>query len=129
LGFEALSRGAESVVFLEKMPDVAEQIKRNLKLLQIENAQVICTDSILWLENYQGLGFDGVFLDPPFSKALMAPTLKALLTNSVLKMTPPQFLYVEQEKSLNWSEQLDNWSLHREKTTSQTRFSLWRIET
>ena len=40
LGFEALSRGAKEVIFLEKHPVAALQLKDNLQLLEARNAQV-----------------------------------------------------------------------------------------
>ena len=55
LGFESLSRGAKEVVFLEKHPKAALQLKENLKLLGASNAQVWAGDAQIWLELYLAL--------------------------------------------------------------------------
>ena len=67
LGFEALSRGAESVTLVEKQANIARQLKSNIALLKAENAQVIQQDCLSFLSHSQQK-FDLVFIDPPFKK-------------------------------------------------------------
>ena len=88
LGIEAISRGAASVVFVDK--DVA-LIKKNLTALGIEDAMVIEKDAALALKALGGKGspdivFDIVFIDAPYKDtALLKDLLTELSTSKVLK--------------------------------------------
>ncbi|HEX2413642.1 MAG TPA: 16S rRNA (guanine(966)-N(2))-methyltransferase RsmD [Thermoleophilaceae bacterium] len=64
LGIEALSRGAESAVFVERDPRATSVIERNLADLGLEQ-RVVCDDALRFLEHGQGV-FDVVFCDPPY---------------------------------------------------------------
>jgi 16S rRNA (guanine966-N2)-methyltransferase len=66
LAFEALSRGAGEVVLVERNPDVAAALRRNLALLEAANAELLETDALALLERAPARAFDIVFLDPPF---------------------------------------------------------------
>lgn len=69
LGFEALSRQAKQVTFLELDKNVANQLKKNLQTLKTtsEQTQVINQNSLEFLKQAQNQPhFDVVFLDPPF---------------------------------------------------------------
>ncbi len=73
LGIEALSRGAESAVFVDKSPQSVELTKRNLKKCGVE-AIVVKGDSIAFLESCKEY-FDIAFLDPPYSVGLLEQAL------------------------------------------------------
>jgi 16S rRNA (guanine966-N2)-methyltransferase len=83
LGIEALSRGAASVVFVERDPRAAAVIERNLASLGLEQ-QVVRQDAIRFLARARGM-FDLVFCDPPYDSAprLAGPLAERLpaLTN------------------------------------------------
>lgn len=126
LGFEALSRGASSVVFIEKNAEVAQQLLSNCALLKTQQAQVFNIDSQAWLNQNEQVSFDLVFIDPPFHQCLVEPTLQALLAAG---RHYPAWLYIEQEKTLAWPEAcLSQFELYREKTNSQARLGLWRFK-
>ncbi|WP_019557898.1 16S rRNA (guanine(966)-N(2))-methyltransferase RsmD [Thiomicrorhabdus arctica] len=125
LGFEALSRGAKSVTFLELSIPVAQQLKTNLKTLNAPAAQVVQRDSLQWLDQRVEQPFDIIFLDPPFKQGLMQLAVDKLFINGIIK-NQQAWLYLEQEKSLDWPNLPDGWVCHREKTTSQVRFGLFR---
>lgn len=63
LGIEALSRGAKSVVFVEKDPKTARLIKKNLANLKITTAKVINRPIQTYDENAV---YDIILLDPPY---------------------------------------------------------------
>ena len=67
LGFEALSRGADSVVFLERDKTAARVIKVNITTLSVENqAKVIQSGVAGWTNTSQDDKFDIIFADPPY---------------------------------------------------------------
>ena len=67
LGIEALSRGAESAVFVERDPRAVAAIERNLESLGLRQ-QVVRQDAARFLTRTEGM-FDLVFCDPPYDSA------------------------------------------------------------
>jgi 16S rRNA (guanine966-N2)-methyltransferase len=67
LGIEALSRGADSAVFVERDPRAVAAIERNLEPLGVD-ATVAPTDALRWLARAEGR-YDLVFCDPPYDVA------------------------------------------------------------
>lgn len=80
IGIEALSRGAQWCVFIEKNKKAAAVIKDNLKFTKlIEKADVWCRDvlqSIVLLE--EEVPFDCIFMDPPYNQELEKRVLELL---------------------------------------------------
>ena len=123
LGFEAKSRGAGELLMLEKSPQVARQLSQNCQLLNDRSIKVEATDSLKYLAHKPEHEFDLVFIDPPFHQNLVQPTLNLLFENAWV--SHQAWLYIEQEKSLDWPSLPSGWQIYREKTTNQTRFALW----
>lgn len=67
LGIEALSRGAESALFVERDPRAVAAIERNLASLGVE-APVVRQEVLRFLGRAEGT-FDLVFCDPPYDSA------------------------------------------------------------
>ncbi|MGE3315882.1 MAG: 16S rRNA (guanine(966)-N(2))-methyltransferase RsmD [Planctomycetaceae bacterium] len=71
IGFEALSRGAASVVFIETDRRALELLKRNVETLKVED-QTLCWRADVLRTSYRPKGvphlvpFDVVFFDPPY---------------------------------------------------------------
>lgn len=71
LGIEALSRGAERAVFVDRRADAVKLIRENLTLTRLtEGAQVVCGDSMAYLGALRE-PFDLIFLDPPYEGDLL----------------------------------------------------------
>ncbi len=71
LGLEALSRGAESVQFVEKNRKSIQILEKNLEKLKVDEPyQILQKDVISYLEKYEGDGFDLIFADPPFTEQM-----------------------------------------------------------
>lgn len=91
VGIEALSRGAERVVFGELSQKSIDLVKHNLKMLGYENrAEIVKTDIVKNFFLLKGT-YDIVFLGPPYKDgakkalALTYPTLKNIVLNNILK--------------------------------------------
>ncbi|HCG77738.1 MAG TPA: 16S rRNA (guanine(966)-N(2))-methyltransferase RsmD [Oceanospirillales bacterium] len=119
LGFEALSRGAKEVIFLEKHAKAAFQLKDNLKQLDARNAQVWAGDALMWLEQNPE-PYDLVFLDPPFGKDLLQPALNKLT------LLPGALVYIEHEASLE-PEFPAHWEELKNKGTKEFVFRLFEV--
>ena len=78
LGIEALSRGAARAVFVERDPDAAHTIERNLDRLRLTGASVLRRDATTALagEASAGRKYDLVLVDPPYD---MYPDLQPKL--------------------------------------------------
>ena len=73
-------------------------------------------DALAILPTFSGKSFDIMFVDPPFHKGLVAPTLSAIATNNLL--SNDGVLYVEHEANLAPFSLPDHWQIIKEKRTS-----------
>lgn len=81
LGFEAFSRGAAFVRFVEKASAVAGWIERNRRDLAIEEVEIVRGDVVKYLGRSSDLdSFSLTFLDPPYRLGLLDPAVAALIT-------------------------------------------------
>lgn len=143
LGLEALSRGAQSAVFIEYNSAVAQQLQNNLKLLNAQSSKtaiVINNDCRQWLkqQSIQPLNANGalsnkkdtptgkniridessrtdiVFVDPPFANNLWQSTIDHLEHHPSLSHTA--LIYIEKRKNDSCSPP-PNWQLLKSKQT------------
>lgn len=78
LGFEALSRGAAQVSFVEQGPAQAAAIRTAAARLEADSrAELLQTEAISWLRNTSQC-FDLVFVDPPYASPLLDAALQGL---------------------------------------------------
>lgn len=84
LGIEALSRGAGSVVLVDRRADAVKLIRENLKVTGLTNrAQVVAGDSVGYLKSLREK-FDIVLLDPPYAAELLEPVLAHIAEFDIL---------------------------------------------
>lgn len=83
LGLEALSRGAKHITFVEKAPASVTVLKSNIETLNVANEVKLLQASATSLPApHQPCDF--IFMDPPYRKGLVEPTLGSILTQSWL---------------------------------------------
>lgn len=123
LGFEALSRGAESVTLIELNKAAAKQLQQNKALLNANNVTVENTDILKYLAN-STKKFSLVFLDPPFRKGLIKETTQLLNEKA---LAPDALIYVEMENEVGTDDIPDNWQLLKEKTAGQVAYRLYQF--
>lgn len=88
LGIEALSRGARSVVFVDKSRECMQVIKENLDHTKLTSAGSIIVDeaaNALARLSAGGKRFDVIFLDPPYNKNLLQEALDFMAKNDIIK--------------------------------------------
>jgi 16S rRNA (guanine966-N2)-methyltransferase len=78
LGFEAASRSADFVQFVEKDRLACSALRANAETLGASNTQVACMEAGRFLRSEHSL-WDLVFLDPPFRSPLLGDTLSMLV--------------------------------------------------
>ena len=80
LSFEAISRGAQSVLAIESDRPAQRTIAENIKTLDVgEDVKLISTSANGWLQTNGNQQFDVVLLDPPYDD-VQAPLLQRLAT-------------------------------------------------
>jgi len=89
IGIEALSRGAEYVVFIEELGEVVNALQHNLDKIGIpsDHYRIIKGDynrSVIQLAK-EGFKFDIIFLDPPYRLLEFANPLKVIYKRDILK--------------------------------------------
>lgn len=87
MGIEALSRGAEFVVFVEELPAAASVIRRNLdRCGAAERGEVVVQEfnrAVIRLGK-DGVRFDLIFLDPPYRLLDERDPLKVIWKREIL---------------------------------------------
>ena len=86
IGIEALSRGAESAVFVEKNPKACACIRENLTFTKLSPKAVVMEQDVLSAINrLSGSGvFDIIFMDPPYGKDYEYDVLLALSHSDIV---------------------------------------------
>ncbi|GGC08775.1 ribosomal RNA small subunit methyltransferase D [Marinobacterium zhoushanense] len=126
LGLEALSRGAGSVTFVDRSPQVTRALQTNLQHLKVQNAEVINAAALEWLDarpTDEAERFDLVFMDPPFRQGLVAPLCALLESRNLL--ADRAMIYIECERELTLPPLPADWQLYREKQAGQVSYRLF----
>ena len=123
LGFEALSRGAAEVVYIEQNNKTVKCIKDNISLLDTDKAVIHHADTLAWTGSVQiDSHFDLVFLDPPFNSDLLPKTCSLLLSSGCL--AEDAIIYVEHAAGVEVGVP-DSWVCLKQKTSGQVSYKLF----
>ena len=123
LGFEAASRGAASVLLLERDARLAASLRDSATRLHADTLSVECADALAWLARTPQPRFGLAFLDPPFQAGLHAAAAQALGP----WLAPRAWVYVELATRDEFTPP-PGWRLHRESATREARHRLYRVE-
>ncbi len=127
LGFEALSRGASRVDFVEKNSDAANAIRTNIERLKTERGRVYCTDALEWLaqSGQEDARYGLVFLDPPFKDKLLAKAIAALESSAILR--DGCLVYVEENLQADAVDFPAAWVQLKSKKAGSVRYGLYEV--
>lgn len=84
ISYELASRGATSLTIVEKDPAMYDFIKKNLKLFQIQNAEVLKLDVFKYMINCAEQ-FDFIFAGPPYALTAIDDLPKLVAERKLLK--------------------------------------------
>ena len=126
LGFEALSRGAGEVVFVERDAVSARAIRDMLAQLRCDRGRVEQLDAFAWLERRPPASkpFDVVFLDPPYGEALLSVLAEKLECGGWL--APGAWIYLEDAAARGEPPLPAGWTLLRSKRAGDVGYHLAR---
>lgn len=132
VGLEALSRGAEKCVFVERDQRVFEILKENVSLIteaepksrqlayELINNDVFMSIKML---SRQGKKFDIVFIDPPYGRELAKKTLKTLEGYDIL--SPNYRVIIQHQKHEILPESQGRFLLFKQKKYGSTVLSIY----
>ncbi|MDY2987204.1 MAG: 16S rRNA (guanine(966)-N(2))-methyltransferase RsmD [Peptoniphilus sp.] len=122
IGIEFLSRGAESVTFIEKDKKVLKVLKENLNKASFK-AKILENDVLLAL-NSVGDKFDYIYMDPPYDDSeLYYKVAEKVYKLDLLKENG---ILVVEERTENQHDFSEYFELIRNKKYGSTTIELWR---
>lgn len=125
IGIEALSRGAEKVVFVDSSRESCALIRQNLGLTGFaESAEVVAMKAESYIAK-PGFLFDIIFLDPPYRMEL-GPLLTGVAASPLLK--PGGIVIAEHFKKQASPAQAGALVLYREAVYGDTVLAFYRVE-
>lgn len=128
IGLEALSRGADAAVFVERDREAVALIHANVaKLRYQDRSQIRMADAYRWVRaNVAGLDRPvAVFLDPPYREyEIGAKRVRAMLDHLVEHLPEGSLIALEAGRILNDEivPEMDSWDVRR---YGDTRVALW----
>jgi len=126
LGIEALSRGAETSVLVERDTKAAAHLKSNLEILKAEQGRVVNADVLGLLQKGNAdAPYHIVFIDPPFQLKLWQAVIEALEAGNWLADNAT--IYIESGRDDEYQPPI-NWQLHRDKHAGAVSYRLFYRE-
>lgn len=101
-GIEALSRGAQSALFIEHHHHVAESLRNNLEALGY-NFPVLETPVETWIPTAPFGSFDLIFLDPPYDQAPEELSAWSVTADLDRHLAPKGRIVWEHARKAKWS--------------------------
>lgn len=127
VGLEALSRGMDKVVYVDKDPKAVRIIKQNLSAAGWEKrAEVYRNEAgrALKAVSRKKRQFDIVFLDPPYEKQNLKEELIFISDNQLLSQIG--ILIAEHSREVDLPEEAGDLTLWRQENYGNTIMSLYR---
>ncbi len=129
LGLEALSRGAQSAVFVDHHLQTCKQLESSLKDFKaIERGEVLCRgalESLRWLSS-RGDRFDLIFLDPPYREDWVMASLNTMVDHPLLSKKGLVIAEHDKRESLTAVQGL--WTLEDTRRYGDTSISILRAK-
>ena len=97
LGFEAASRGAASVLMLEREADLVSSLRASQQRLKAQTVRIERAEAVSWMRSATARQFDLVLLDPPFDTP---EVLAAAIEASAHLLKLEGVIYVESGQAL-----------------------------
>lgn len=124
LGLEALSRGADRAVFIDREKRCARLIKQNLASLGFHDRGRVSAASLPQaVEHLRGKRFQLVFIDPPYGRGLAVPVLETI--DKVGILAGSGLVAVEHSSREELPEQVGGLSLRDRRSYGDTALSFY----
>lgn len=124
LGIEALSRGANRAVFVDKSDKACSLIKENLRRSKLEQqGRVVRSDYLAYLHRCKDC-FDIIFLDPPYAEVFLENALKCITEIDILRSSGIIVCERSLDKELPW--QYPGYSRSKDYKYGKTLITIYR---
>jgi 16S rRNA (guanine966-N2)-methyltransferase len=129
LGLEAMSRGAESAVFVDKSTAAIQIINKNISLCGFSDKTLICRRDLskglsFLAKELPGEVFQVVFVDPPYRKGLSVFMLRELAKASLLDSQA--LVVIEDDTLVEFPNEVENVTLIDRRHYGDTGFWFYR---
>ncbi len=127
IGIEAISRGANTALFIEKNPHAVRIIKNNLDLTGLaDRAEVLCLDADRAIEllSAKERGFDIIFIDPPYLRGFINKSLSKINNSKLL--APGGLIVTESSKLEVLPKQVGQLIMFRQEKYGDTVLSFYQ---
>jgi len=124
LGIEALSRGAEKTIFVEKRRQAIRLIQKNLAQFGLEDRSEILPKDIsraIGILKQRGESFDLILMDPPYEKGWIQRTLMKLNSHPIYH--GDSILVIEHSRREPLPQPMKGWNLIRQRQIGDTLIS------
>jgi 16S rRNA (guanine966-N2)-methyltransferase len=128
LGIEALSRGMDTCIFIDKDAKAFQTINENLKKCHLEDqAEVFRIDATRALKALakREVNIDLLFLDPPYQQTEYYNLAETMVKKELL--SSHAIIMCEHEKTVDLPEKIHTFSLDRRETYGNTIISIYRM--
>ncbi len=124
LGFEAASRGADTVTFVESNKQAVTQLRANCQQLQADNCQVVHQDALAFLRSdHDSQKYDIVFIDPPYSADSWTYIAQLLVQHELIAVGG--YIYLECPSKQDMPLLPKQWHLLKDKQAGAVRYCLF----
>lgn len=127
LGIEALSRGFNEMIFVDRDMKAIQTVKENLRSAGLgEQAEVYRNEADRALKAIvkRDLSFDGIFLDPPYKKQKLESMLLFIAEQGLLAKSG--FIMCEHGSDVRLPEQIGPFSCARNETYGMISVSIYK---
>lgn len=128
LGIEALSRGMDTCIFIEKDAKAFQTINENLKKCHLENEaevfRIDATRAVKALEKRE-VKVDLLFLDPPYQQTEFYNLAEIMVEKGLL--SSHAIIMCEHEKTVDLPKKIHTFSLSRRESYGNTIISIYRM--
>ncbi len=126
IGFEALSRGAAFVTFVEKNAKIAKYLKANTDLFHLSSqTEVLILSAVKSLEKLNK-EYDLIFIDPPYEEHPGLSILRELSKYKLLKANT--IVVLESGKKFELSGELKDFTMVKEKIYGDTKLTFFKYQ-
>ena len=123
LGLEALSRGANQVIFIDNNSTVCNTIESHLSEINTQNGTVYQQQFPEISPKTLG-SFDVIFLDPPFHEISISDVCIWINKHNKNLLNPSTWIYSEWHAGKSSPTFPTEWTLHKQKQYGQVGFAL-----
>lgn len=128
LAFEALSRGSPFAMLVENYADAIKVLHKNTQMFDLDASQciVVGKDVLNFLRVRSNRLYDVIFIDPPYGKKLLNPTINLLMRNNWASADAIFFAEIEKHLVIDVQNIHEDLELIVDKVFGQTRILIWK---